>query len=90
MMDRGVAMQTIPSREFHQNLASAKQAAEHGPVVVTDRGRPTFVLLRYEDFQRLTGGGASIADALDDPDTADVEFDPAPLALTVRAADFGG
>ncbi|MGQ9366111.1 type II toxin-antitoxin system Phd/YefM family antitoxin [Azospirillum sp. ST 5-10] len=81
-------MQTIPSREFHQNLAAAKQAAEHGPVIVTDRGRPTHVLLRYEDFRRMAGGDISIADALDDPDTEDLDFDPPPLGLTVHPAAF--
>lgn len=81
-------MPTIPSREFHQNLAGAKQAAEQGPVIVTDRGRPTFVLLRYEDYQRLAGQGGSIADALADPETDDVEFEPHPLTLNVHPAQF--
>lgn len=44
---------TLTSREFNQDLARAKRAAEEGPVVVTDRGRPAHVLLSFEEYQRL-------------------------------------
>ena len=70
---------TMSSREFNQNPSEAKRAAETGPVVVTDRGQPAFVLLRYDAYRRLSGGG-SIVDRLrqDEPD-ADFEFEPPKL-----------
>lgn len=82
---------TISSREFNHDVGGAKRAAENGPVIVTDRGTPAFVLLRYEDYRRLTGQAeASILDLLDHPDSADVEFDPPLLGReNLRPADLG-
>ncbi|HEY0837981.1 MAG TPA: type II toxin-antitoxin system Phd/YefM family antitoxin [Azospirillum sp.] len=82
----------MSSREFNQNPSEAKRAAEEGPVIVTDRGEPAFVLLRYDTFRRLSGeGGGSILELLrqDGPD-ADFAFDPPRLGDDVaRPADFG-
>lgn len=81
-------MQTVTSRDFNRDVAKAKAEADNGLVVVTDRGAPAYVLLRYEDHQRLSGKGLSIADALDDPDTHEIAFDPPRLHLSVRDADL--
>ncbi|MDG4768201.1 type II toxin-antitoxin system prevent-host-death family antitoxin [Solwaraspora sp. WMMD406] len=43
------------SREFKHDTGRAKIAARSGPVFITDRGRPGYVLLTIEDYQRLTG-----------------------------------
>ena len=45
---------TITSRELNQDLAAAKRMAAAGPVIITDRGEPAFVLMTYKDYQRLT------------------------------------
>lgn len=45
----------MTSREFNQNTSSAKKAAKHGPVFITDRGRPAHVLLTYEEYESLLG-----------------------------------
>jgi PHD/YefM family antitoxin component YafN of YafNO toxin-antitoxin module len=67
---------TISSREFNHDVGSAKRAAEAGPVIVTDRGAPAFVLLRYEDYRRLADQGeANILDLLDHPESAEIEFE---------------
>ena len=47
----------ISSREFNQDTAGAKRAAEHGPVFITDRGEPSHVLLGIEEYRRLVGVG---------------------------------
>ena len=66
----------MTSREFNQDTSGAKKAAESGPVYVTDRGRPAYVLLRYEDYERLLGGW-NIIDLLGaTPGIEDVEFEP--------------
>jgi prevent-host-death family protein len=65
---------TLSSREFNQDTSGAKKAAQHGPVFITDRGRPAHVLLTIEDYQRLIGGNMSLAEALAQP--GDVDFDP--------------
>jgi hypothetical protein len=80
----------ISSREFNHDVAGAKRAAEKGPVIVTDRGAPAFVLLRYDEYRRMIGSdGASILDLLDHPESADVDFDPPRLGReTARVADL--
>ena len=67
---------TISSREFNQDVSGAKRAAETGPVIITDRGQPAYVLLRHEAYRRLAGKASSIRALLDQPGTEDVEFDP--------------
>jgi hypothetical protein len=68
---------TISSREFNHDIGRAKRAAETGPVIVTDRGKPAFVLLRYEEYRRLAGyGEANILDLLDHPESGDIDFEP--------------
>ena len=67
---------TISSREFNQDVSRAKRAAEAGPVFVTDRGRPAYVLLQYEAYQRLAGPPKSLLDAVAMPGGDDIVFDP--------------
>jgi prevent-host-death family protein len=45
---------TLTSREFHQDSAKVKRAVEAGPVIVTDRGKPSLVLLTYSAYQELS------------------------------------
>lgn len=81
----------MSSREFNQNPSEAKRAAEEGPVIVTDRGEPAFVLLKYDAYRRLSGeGGGSLLDLLrqDGPD-ADFDFEPPRLGDDLaRPADL--
>ncbi len=70
----------LSSRAFDRGIAWAKRAADNGPVIVTDRGVPAYVLLRYEEYRRLTGGGPTVRELLDLPGTEDVDFDPPRLA----------
>ena len=67
---------TISSREFNQDISRAKRAADQGPVIITGRGEPAYVLLRYDAYRRLTTGGPTIRQLLAEPGAADVEFDP--------------
>jgi len=67
---------TFSSREFNQDLARAKRAAEKGPVVITDRGTPAFVLLRFDAYRRIAGSAPSLADLLAQPGGEDFEFEP--------------
>ena len=75
-MDASMAITTISSREFNQDTSRAKKAAQDGPVFITDRGRPAHVLITIEEYQRLTGGQMSLAEALAQPGVPDFEFDP--------------
>ncbi len=55
---------TMSAREFNQDVSKAKKAANEGPVFVTDRGRPSHVLLTIDEYQRITGSQASIVELL--------------------------
>jgi prevent-host-death family protein len=66
----------LSSREFNQNTSRAKRAAKKGPVFITDRGRPSHVLLTAEEYERITGGQKSIADLLAMSEAAEVDFEP--------------
>jgi hypothetical protein len=57
-------MKAFTSREFNQDVSHAKRIARLEPVFVTDRGRPTHVLMSIDAFQRLSGGTETIVDAL--------------------------
>lgn len=68
-----MAITTLSSREFNQDKARAKRAAQHGPVFVTERGKPSLVLLSYGDYRRLGDRGKLVADLLDSPETANLD-----------------
>jgi prevent-host-death family protein len=69
-----MAMTTLTSREFDQDASGARKLARRGPVFITDRGRPAYVLLTIESYRRLTCGNVSLAEALAQPGDADFEF----------------
>jgi prevent-host-death family protein len=64
-------MKLFSSREFNQDVSEAKRAARVEPVFVTDRGRPTHVLMGIEHFRRITGQTRSLVDLLAMPDASD-------------------
>ena len=67
---------TISSRKFNQDISRAKKAANSGPVVITDRGRPAHVLLNIAQYQQITGTNKTIIELLAIPGAADIDFDP--------------
>lgn len=87
---------TFTSREFNQDTARAKRAAEKGPVFITDRGQPSYVLLSKEEFDRLTNEPPeerpkpkSLAEALAHPESAHIDFDPPKMSgFSLKVPDF--
>jgi hypothetical protein len=80
---------TLSSRVFNQDIGQAKRAADAGPVIITDRGRPAYVLLRHEAYRQLTGNRPGIRQLLDQPGVEDIDFDPPRLGGLFRAPDLG-
>ncbi|GGM41441.1 type II toxin-antitoxin system Phd/YefM family antitoxin [Promicromonospora citrea] len=66
-------MSVVTSRELNHDVSAVKRAAARGPVVITDHGRPSHVLLTFADYERLTGSHTSLADAFVMADEIDVE-----------------
>ncbi len=75
-MQHALPQRTFTSREFNQDVGRAKRAAAEGPVVITDRGRPAYVLMGYDEYRRLHGNRRSLADLLNHEESKDLEFEP--------------
>jgi prevent-host-death family protein len=71
-----VSTTTISSRDFNQDAGGAKKAADKGPVIITDRGRPAHVLLSFEDYQKLLRNGPSLLETLAQMEDGDFDFNP--------------
>jgi len=78
-------MKLMTAQEFSDDIGEAKRAADKEPVMITDRGKPVYVLMKHADYQRMTGSKANIVDLLrQDEPGADFEFDPPRLQEVVR------
>ncbi len=75
----------MSARDFNRDVSAGKRAADHGPVIITDRGRAAHVLLSAAAYEDLIDK-RSIVDWLQTD--SDVEFDPARLESLPRAADL--
>ena len=69
-------MTTISSRDFNQDVGKAKRLARQEPVFITDRGRPSHVLMSFEAFRQISGQTESIIDLLAMPETSEAELEP--------------
>lgn len=65
---------TITSREFNRDVSAAKRAAEDGPVTITDHGRPSHVLMTFEDYNQMAGSQELVADSLYMPGAEKIEL----------------
>jgi prevent-host-death family protein len=84
-----MAITTLTSREFNQDVSRAKRAAKKGPVIVTDRGRPSHVLLSIEEYRKLNGKPKNILELLAMPGVGEIDFEPPLLKGELfRPADF--
>lgn len=68
-------MKSVSSREFNQDVSRAKRLAATEPLFVTDRGKPTHVLLGIDGYRELLGRSDTLADLLESPDPIRVEPD---------------
>ncbi|MDH6592222.1 prevent-host-death family protein [Variovorax sp. TBS-050B] len=82
---------SISSRDFTRDVAAAKRAAAKGPVYITNRGVPEYVLQRIEDYDRDRGQGEMSLLALMDslPDTGNLDFEPPRADIALKTPDFG-
>lgn len=81
-------MTTVSSRELNQDVSRAKRAAKDGPVVITDRGKPSHVLMTYAEFERLTGQRRNLVEALSMSGLADIDFTPERVDIRPREIDL--
>jgi prevent-host-death family protein len=79
-------MSTVSAAEFNQRPSAVKRAAETEPVTITEHGKPSFVLLSFDEYQRLTGTPRNLAEWLRMDE--DIDFEPEPLQIGLRPADL--
>lgn len=80
--------QSMTSSAFNRDSGAAKRAARRGPVVITERGTPSHVLMTWADYQRLAHPNRTLAEALAMPGGEDIDFDPPRLSDRPVAATF--
>ena len=81
-------MNIVTSREFNQNTGRIKKAAKHNPVFITDRGKPSMVLMSIEEYQKINHVQKNIGELLAMPGIEDIELDISPLIDVAQAADM--
>jgi hypothetical protein len=85
-----MAVHTYSSREFTRDLGAAKKAAAHGPVVITDRGRPVYAFLKIQDYYELTGKQEvsllQVMDAI--PGGEGIDFQPQSVSINLQPVDL--
>ncbi|TLX06984.1 type II toxin-antitoxin system prevent-host-death family antitoxin [Rhizobium sp. MHM7A] len=80
---------TLSSRELNHDVSNAKKkAARKGPVIITDRGKPSHVLLTYEEFERLSGRRQSLVDGLSMTGLSEIDFMPPRVEIKIRGVDL--
>jgi prevent-host-death family protein len=77
-------MTIVTAAEFNQRPSQVKRSAAKEPVVITERNRPSFVLLTYVEYERLLGLPVDLADWLEMSE--DIEFDVEPIGFELRPA----
>lgn len=78
-------MAEVSAREFNKDVSAAKRAAATAPVIITDRGRPSHVLMSIADYRRLLADERSIVDWLSVDDGVDLETGRLDLELEAPA-----
>ena len=82
-------MSFMTSAVFNQNPSKAKKQADRQPLVITDHGEASYVLVRYSDFQVHWRKSKRLLDALRDPNAAtSKDFEPDRVSFGDRSIDF--
>ena len=68
-------MATISAREFNHDVSGAKRQASVEPVIITDRGKPSFVLLNMDEYRRLSGRGVSLLNVFQRAERGDFDYE---------------
>lgn len=79
----------MTSASFNQNPSRAKKEANERPLVITEHGEASYVLVRYSDFEANWRKSKSLLDALRDPSPdSDADFEPERLDFDRRDVEL--
>lgn len=82
---------TLSARDFNQDVGRAKKAAINGPVIITDRGKPTHVLMSFDAYRKLRGARKmSLLESLtpSNPAPMDDDFEFPKLGAITKPAEL--
>ncbi|KRB57042.1 prevent-host-death protein [Rhizobium sp. Root708] len=79
---------SLSSREVNHDVSKAKKAAQAGPVIITDRGKPSHVLMTYREFERLTGKHRNLVYALSMPGLSTIDLNTPRAEIVSREVDL--
>jgi len=88
MRVESMVINTISSRKFNQSVSDAKKLSRTGPLFITKDGRPSHVLLTYENYQRLSGVRECVVELLALPGAEDIDLSIATMKDFPVAANF--
>lgn len=83
-----MSITTLSSRHLSRAIGLAKEAAKLGPVIITDRGKPSHVLVTYDEYRRLVGNPHSLVEALAMPELSETHFEPHRAQIVTRNVDL--
>jgi hypothetical protein len=83
-----MAITSLSTQEFAQDLYKAFRATETGPVFITEDDTPTHVLISYADYLSLLAQTSGIASSLAMPDLSGDEFEAPRVNIGLKPADF--
>ena len=79
----------MSSADFNQNPSKAKKVANEGPLVITEHGEASYVLVRYSDFESNWKKSKSLYEALRHKDSRfDDDFVPERVSFEGRDVEF--
>lgn len=85
-----MVIHTFSSRDFTRDVPTAKRAAFEGPVLITERDRPAFALIKIDDDYRIAGKAApsllKVMNAI--PGGDGLDFDPPKLGVRAQEASL--
>ncbi len=88
-METSMPYALMTSADFNQNPSKAKKAANDGPLVITEHGEASYVLVRYIDFESNWKKSKSLYDALCHKNSKfDDDFSPERLSFEERDIEF--
>lgn len=76
---------TVSARAFNHDVSAAKRAADAGPVVITDRGEPAYVLLSIADYRAMRTPRTLLKTLQADDD---IDFEPVVSRELPRTAEL--
>ncbi len=81
-------MQTVTSQSFNQNPTAVKRNANIEPVMITERGKVSHVLISIKQYELITGQSKDIVELLSMPeDVVDLDFKKL-NASSIKPAEF--